>query len=526
MRLFYILGLVLTGVCAPADNTQILNSNVDAFINGVLADWNSAAGAAVAVVHLDGQGGWLIETKGYGIAKGDGTKVGPDTIFSLGSNSKASSLSHWSFDLEPELEPQISWTTKIASVIPDWKLMDPVASSESTITDLMGHCRVTISPIASPTTFCHWQVKRLRYLKPSTGFRENPQYNNIMYAVLSHLPTALLPHKPPFARYVKEHIPEPLGLNPTTHSFAVTNATGNFAVGFAREGINVSENPVGAGTTRVLPYFLPNVTEDGNGGVLSSAVDIARWLQMLLLKGQHLITNATIIPADMIQKVATGITVWEGTADTPELSPVVYGGRTQVQSSYRGHVMIEHGGDVEGFPSQITRFPNDGLGVAVLTNDDAFGTLFKEVIKYRIVDEVFGLPVSQFAAGAARPSNPTPPAQPLAALAWTYRNLGYGADIELCATGKVAASYVTLAHFDGALFNVSGWIATATGNASAPYWAYDAGLEGNTAQFAFGTGGAVQGFGITGGIWGAGSVEGEPQGAGVEGMSEVWFAVV
>ncbi|KAJ6627618.1 beta-lactamase/transpeptidase-like protein [Mycena sp. CBHHK59/15] len=269
MRLFYILGLVLTGVCASVDNTQILNSNIDAFINGVLTDWNSAAGAAVAVVRMDGQGGWLIETKGYGIAKGDGTKVGPNTIFSVGSNSKLFDILATGLLISNQsLSPQISWTTKIASVIPDWELMDPVASSESTITDLMSHrtgmprhdLAYSLSDAILPL------IKRLRYLKPSTGFRENTQYSNIMYAVLSYLPTALLPAKPPFARYVKEHIFEPLGMNSTTYSFAVANATGNFADGFAREGINATDNPVGPGTTRVLPYFIADVGEDGDGG--------------------------------------------------------------------------------------------------------------------------------------------------------------------------------------------------------------------------------------------------------------------
>jgi hypothetical protein len=37
------------------------------------------------------------------------------------------------------LTPQISWKTKIASILPTWKLMDPVASAGSTITDLMSH---------------------------------------------------------------------------------------------------------------------------------------------------------------------------------------------------------------------------------------------------------------------------------------------------------------------------------------------------------------------------------------------------
>lgn len=101
-------------------------------------------------------------------------------------------------------------------------------------------------------------------MKPSLGFREGTQYNNFMYVVLSYLPTVLLPNKPPFGRYVKEHILDPLGMNSSTYSFAVANDTGRMADGFARENINTTENPLGPGTTRVLPFFFPNSTEDGD----------------------------------------------------------------------------------------------------------------------------------------------------------------------------------------------------------------------------------------------------------------------
>ncbi|KAF7348644.1 Beta-lactamase domain-containing protein [Mycena venus] len=589
------LGLALLAVCASAansppsplsDGTQILTPEIDAAINSILADWNTPAGAAVAVVRMDGNGAWQIETKGYGTAKADGTKVSPDTVFSLGSDSKLFDILTTGLLISNEsLSPHISWTTKMASIIPDWQLMDPFASSESTITDLMSH-RTGLPRhdfTYSVSDDIPSLVKRLRYLKPSTGFRENPQYNNIMYAVLSYLPTVLLPHKPPFAQYAKEHILEPLGMSATTYSFPVANATGNMAEGFARVGINVTENPVGPGTTRVLPYLTPNVTEAGNalsgpGGVLTSAVDAARWLQMLLLNGQHPVTNATIVPAAVIQKVATGISVWEGNPDAPELSPLVYGG-AQVQSTYCGHVMIEHGGDTLGFHSQITRFPDDNLGIAVLTNDDTFGYRLKEVIKFRIVDAAFGLePVDwsfRFqaiiaASAIAPPTTPAPPNAtlpvPITALAKIYSSPGYGADIELCAVlasvghsasrtcgsliqqlnstfpdqlvgadlvwawGKLSASYIALRHFDAGVFNLTGWIALPTVNdASTPFWAYDAGLEGLdaglTAEFDLHKGKAV-GFGIRGGIWGAGTVEDEPMGKTIRERSEVWYVAV
>lgn len=108
------------------------------------------------------------------------------------------------------------------------------------------------------------QIQRLQYLKPSTGFREDIQYNNFMYGVLSSLPTAVLPEKPSYARYVKEHIFDPLQMNSTTFALAVANATGKLADGFTRENINVTENPLGPGTTRVLPYFFPPTTENGD----------------------------------------------------------------------------------------------------------------------------------------------------------------------------------------------------------------------------------------------------------------------
>ncbi|KAJ7655324.1 hypothetical protein B0H17DRAFT_378825 [Mycena rosella] len=55
----------------------------------------------------------------------------------------------------------------------------------------------------------------MQYLKPSTGFGEDTQYNNIMYAALSDLPTALLPDKPPFGHSETDSAPRALTLRRT-----------------------------------------------------------------------------------------------------------------------------------------------------------------------------------------------------------------------------------------------------------------------------------------------------------------------
>jgi CubicO group peptidase (beta-lactamase class C family) len=73
---------------AQVSQGNILTDEVDKFINELLIDWTSPGGAAVAVVKLNEQGTWNVETKGYGVATLNGTKVNEHTRFGIGSNSK------------------------------------------------------------------------------------------------------------------------------------------------------------------------------------------------------------------------------------------------------------------------------------------------------------------------------------------------------------------------------------------------------------------------------------------------------
>ncbi|EEB99373.1 hypothetical protein MPER_00961 [Moniliophthora perniciosa FA553] len=103
----------------------------------------------------------------------------------------------------------------MADILPEdiWKLKDPIATQETTIVDAMSH-RTGLPPhdlMYNRTDTTESILQKTRYLKPSASFRSTYQYNNVMYMVLSYLPTRLLREKPPITRYVKEHIFEPLG---------------------------------------------------------------------------------------------------------------------------------------------------------------------------------------------------------------------------------------------------------------------------------------------------------------------------
>ncbi|KAE9390134.1 beta-lactamase/transpeptidase-like protein [Gymnopus androsaceus JB14] len=417
---------------------DVLSPEIDTFIEKILADWNSPGGVGIAVVQKNEDGSWNVETKGYGVAKADGSKVTADTLFAIGSNSKLFDIIATGLLISNEsLSPRISWNTKISSIIPEWEMSDPVASSESTIIDLMSH-RTGLpgyDEVYYEKQSLSSLISKIKYLRPSAGFRETWQYNNMMYTTLSYIPEVLL--KVPFTRYVKEHIFLPLNLTSTTYSADIAEESGNLANGFEREGVNKTEDIFGEIQPRIK-LILSLAVLSGAGGIISSAKDVATWLQTLLLEGKNPANDEQVIPSAVIQKVATGITVVDGTTPYPELAPSLYGGG-QLISSYRGHSTCFH--------TQITRFPFDNFGVAVLSNDNSYGTLFMRVIKWRIVDQVLGLePVDwnsryknqaikayekEVQDSVPRPADPTPPSVSFSSLQGRYHNPAYGI-LDLC----------------------------------------------------------------------------------------------
>jgi CubicO group peptidase (beta-lactamase class C family) len=67
---------------------ELITPKLDTWISGLLKEWNSPGGLSVAVVKQHDDDEWVLETRGYGLAREDGTKVDENTLFGIGSNSK------------------------------------------------------------------------------------------------------------------------------------------------------------------------------------------------------------------------------------------------------------------------------------------------------------------------------------------------------------------------------------------------------------------------------------------------------
>jgi CubicO group peptidase (beta-lactamase class C family) len=96
MHLQTLISKILPFLAFPAPNEPpgapgtrpILHDGIEDFVTQLLHEYKSPAGVGIAVVRMGDQGTWDVETRGYGNAKLDGTKVTEDTIFAVGSNSK------------------------------------------------------------------------------------------------------------------------------------------------------------------------------------------------------------------------------------------------------------------------------------------------------------------------------------------------------------------------------------------------------------------------------------------------------
>ncbi|KAF9265218.1 hypothetical protein L218DRAFT_997727 [Marasmius fiardii PR-910] len=203
--------------------------------------------------------------------------------------------------------------------------------------------------------------------------------------------------------------------------------------------------------------------------------------------------------------------------------------------------------------------PFDNIGVPVLANDDDTGSLFSNIIKYRLLDGVLDLEpfnwselilgqVSGATTPDPRPKNATAPTVPggFASLEGTYNDSGYGnwlfclfapshqssdackglvanastvlpgtidptVPTLLAPSSSIWLSYLKLEHFDGNMFNVTGLLSYPTLNdTKQPFWTRVLNAPGYQAEFLFSNG--KIGVGFSGGFWGAGPGVPDPHG--------------
>jgi hypothetical protein len=171
---------------------------------------------------------------------------------------------------------------------------------------------------------------------------------------------------------------------------------------------------------------------------------MAKWMTMQLndgmYDGKQLISKKNVREMQIPQMVIDS----EGEIPTvffPDSTQLSYGLGWFVQQ-YRGHQLILHAGDIDGFSTMVVLIPEIHMSYFVVIN---LGSFYRQVLSYQIADRLLGLPdagwdahfkkleadfkteeKSQEETWESKRTPGTHPSRDLAAYVGTYHNSEYG----------------------------------------------------------------------------------------------------
>lgn len=352
-------------------------NGLDGFVEQVMKDWK-VPGVAVAIVK-DGQ---VVYAKGFGFRDvKKGLKVTPDTLFAIGSCSKAFTATALAILAD---EGKLDLDKPVRDYLPDFRLQDAYATAHLRPRDLVTHQsglpRHDMAWYGSPLSRREI-FNRLHHLEPSRPLHARFQYNNLMYLAAGVLIERV--SGVTWEEFVRRKILDPLEMKQSNFSVNDSQKTPDFSLPYQEQKGEVKEIP------------FRNIDAIGPAGSINSSVnEMTRWLFLQLDKGKF--NGRQIVSEKSLNEVHTPQIVAGGDLKYDESFYSSYAMGWGV-TSYRGHPSLSHGGGIDGFTSQIRFLPKDKLGVVVLTNSASPAS---GLIASNAVDRMLGLSEAPWAQRA------------------------------------------------------------------------------------------------------------------------------
>lgn len=420
------------GAADAQKSTADLLNGFDAWVEASLATWK-VPGAAVAIVR-DGQ---VVLAKGFGqrdiAAK---LPVTERTMMPIGSSTKAFTATVVGTLVE---QGKLEWDQPVREFLPGFHLKNEATDRWITPADLLSHVsglpRHDLSWYGSPATRAEL-FERLRYFESNASLRERWQYNNLMFLAAGVLAEQLSGSS--WEQLVRDRIFTPLGIEQANFSVEQLKTDPERALGY-RERDDQLE---------VMPYRVIDAMGPA-GSINTNVVELGKWLRLQLSDGA--VDGKRVLQSGTLDRLHTPRAVVVRDLTSPEVPYTMYALGWFV-SPYRGHDLIHHGGNIDGFSAEVAFMPRDRIGVVVLTNKN--GSPLPQLIALRAFDHLLELEPSpmaqrlkaqsdaakaaaetgkQASLGERKPK--TSPSHPLPDYGGEYREAGYGS-AELTVDGK------------------------------------------------------------------------------------------
>lgn len=282
------------------------------------------------------------------------TKVTANTQFAIGSSTKAFTTMGLSL---LEDEGLLDWDKQVRSYIPEFEMHNDFASKEMTAVDLVCH-RSGLprhdflwygSPL-SRTALLH----KIKYLEPSAPFRTKFQYQNLMFMTAGVLTERVSERT--WESFIGNRIFRALGMNDSNFSVDKMQLAKDYATPHGKN----KEDVIG------IPYR--NIDAIGPAGSINSTVnDMLKWVQLHLEDGK--IGDKRIVSSKNLKKMHSPHKVIESfkVTDFPQFHNPSYGLGWFIYD-YDGTLVVQHGGNIDGFSALVYLLPEENIGMVLLTN--------------------------------------------------------------------------------------------------------------------------------------------------------------
>lgn len=354
---------------------QLLNNALVAYFDKAIAA-GDIVGAGVSIVKGDS----IVISNGFGkksIKSND--KVNGETVFRLGSISKG-----FTGVLAAKLKSEgiLDWTDRVRDYLPDFQLGDSVNTNKITLAHILSQTSGT--PYHSYTNLIEAGLslseiaKRFKEIVPISTPGELYSYQNAMFALSGEVMEKST-HQD-IKTLLNTKFFKPLQMNTVSMDYETLGRNNNVALPHVR-------SRKGWVTSRLNDHYYNAIAA---GGINASALDMAKWLRLLLGHQPEIMDKAALNeafkPFVEIKGSSKYYQRWSGHLS----SYYGFGWRIHEFSENENEkTMLHHGGSVNNYRNEIAVFPDADLGICVLLNNNSriAQTVIPDI--YKIVNEIF-----------------------------------------------------------------------------------------------------------------------------------------
>ncbi|KAJ3143934.1 hypothetical protein HK101_002939 [Irineochytrium annulatum] len=327
------------------------------------SNWNSTGGVIAVTVR-----GEIVYQQAFGVKNEHGDPVTDDTLFQIGSSTKAFTALAAAIQVE---EGKMTWDGPVmrypVAKARKWGFYDEVADKEASLVDIMSH------RTGLPRHDVAWMVcsdmdtllTNIKHLPPNRQLRQEWQYNNHMFNLAGNL--AGNASGLGWSRLVQSRILTPLGMNSTFTTAIAGARSSDMSTGFTRRAGEYKSRPIEKDAITAVDAVAPA------GAIVSTAGDMAKWASFVSRGGKvrRNETDMRLVREDTWKRLVNPEMVMLNNLFPNNVSRLYSYGLGWFQEEYRGKVLVHHGGNTLGWSGMVMTVPEDEVGIVVLTNQQS-----------------------------------------------------------------------------------------------------------------------------------------------------------